>query len=98
VVHWASHAGTRDFCSALAALVSIQNILFLSLFHFISFVIIAQQAGQAAVLGQIFSGPYFIFSCELCLCPEQRLPGRGRVERGDAQQLREPPGRTEQLC
>ncbi len=45
LVRWACRAGTRDFCSALAALVG--------LVHFNSFVLIAQQAGQAAVLGHL---------------------------------------------
>jgi hypothetical protein len=37
LVCWACHAGTRDFCSALAALVgSVQNIFFLSV-HFFYF-------------------------------------------------------------
>ncbi len=45
---------TRDFCSALAALVGpVQNIYFLNVHFFSSFVPIAQQAGQAAVLGRL---------------------------------------------
>jgi hypothetical protein len=63
LVRWACRAGTRDFCPALAALVSpIQNIFTVLCFN--SFVPIAQQAGQAAVLGRL--------SLSLCL-----LSGRG---------------------
>ncbi len=52
LVRWACRAGTRDFCSALAALVSpVQNIFFLAVHYFNFFVLIAQQARQAAVLG-----------------------------------------------
>ncbi len=48
LVRWACRAGTRDFCSALAALVGpVQN------FYFSSFVPVAQQAGQEAVLGRL---------------------------------------------
>jgi hypothetical protein len=54
LVCWACHAGTRDFCSALAALVGpIQNIFFLPVHYFNSFVPMPQQAGQAAVLGRL---------------------------------------------
>ncbi len=52
LVSWACRAGTRDFCSTLAALVGpVQKIFFLAVHFFNSFVPIAQQAGQAAVLG-----------------------------------------------
>jgi hypothetical protein len=44
VDHWAHRAGTRDFCPAL-------NIFFLTPHYFSSFVPIAEQPGQAAVLG-----------------------------------------------
>ncbi len=51
LVRWACRAGTRDFCSDLAAWVGpVQNICFLTIHN--SFVPIAQQAGQAAVLGR----------------------------------------------
>jgi hypothetical protein len=51
-VRWACRAGTRDFCSALAALVDpVQQKNFLTVHYFKSIVPIAQQAGQAAVLG-----------------------------------------------
>ncbi len=61
VVHWACRAVTRDFCSALAVLVGpVQNIFFLTVHYFNSFVPIAQQAGQAAVLGRL--------SLNMCLC------------------------------
>ncbi len=55
LLHWSCRAGTRDFCSALASLVSpVQNIFFLTAHYFNSFYVpIAQQAGQAAVLGRL---------------------------------------------
>ncbi len=54
LVRWACRAGPRDFCSALAALVGpVQNIFFLTLHFFNSFVPIAQHSGQAAVLGRL---------------------------------------------
>jgi hypothetical protein len=44
----------RDFCSTLAVLVGpVQNIYFLNVHFFSSFVPIAQQAGQADVLGRL---------------------------------------------
>jgi hypothetical protein len=47
---WACRASTRDFCSALAALVGpMLTIFFLTVHYFNSFVPIAQQAEQAAV-------------------------------------------------
>ncbi len=53
-VPWACNAGTRDFGSGLAALVGPgQNIVFLTVHYFSSFVLIAQQAGRAAVLGHV---------------------------------------------
>jgi hypothetical protein len=54
LVRWAYRTGTRVFCSALAALVGLaQNIFFLTIHFFNSFVPIAQQTGQAAVLGRL---------------------------------------------
>ncbi len=54
LVCWASRDGTRGFCSALAALVgSVQNIFFLTVPYFNAFVPIAQQSGQAALLGRL---------------------------------------------
>jgi hypothetical protein len=54
LAHWACRAGTRDLCSALAALVGpVQNIFSLNVHYFNSFFPIAQQAGQAAVLGHL---------------------------------------------
>jgi hypothetical protein len=54
LVRCACCASTRDFCSALAAQVSpVQNIFSLTVNYFSSFVPIAQQAGQAAVLGRL---------------------------------------------
>ncbi len=42
LVRWACHAGTRDFCHALAALVGpLQNIFFLTVDYLNSFVLIA---------------------------------------------------------
>jgi hypothetical protein len=53
LVRWACRASKRDFCSALAALVGpVQNI-FSSLYTIQFFVPIAQQVGQAAVLGRL---------------------------------------------
>jgi hypothetical protein len=53
--------GTREFRYALAALVGpVQNIFFLSVHCFNYFVPIAEQAGQAAVLGRL--------SLSMCLC------------------------------
>jgi hypothetical protein len=50
----ACRASTRDFCSALAALVGpVQNIFFLIVHYFTSLVTIAQQAGQTAVLDRL---------------------------------------------
>jgi hypothetical protein len=73
LVRWACRAGTRDFCPALAALVSpIQNIL--TVHYFNSFVPSAQQAGQAAVLGRLslslclWSGRGVSVSKCLCVC------------------------------
>jgi hypothetical protein len=59
LVHLACRNGTVDFCSALAALVGpVQNIFFLTEHYFNSFVLIAQQAGQAAVLGSLSLSVY----------------------------------------
>jgi hypothetical protein len=53
LVPWACRAGTRDFCPAFAVPVgTVQNTFFLTVHYFNSFVPIAQQAGQAAVLGR----------------------------------------------
>jgi hypothetical protein len=44
----------QDFCPAFAAVVGpVQNIFVPTVNYFISFVPIAQQAGQAAVLGRL---------------------------------------------
>ncbi len=52
LVRWACRARTRDLCTALTALVGpVQNILFLTIHYFSSFVLFDQQAGQAVVLG-----------------------------------------------
>jgi hypothetical protein len=64
MIRWACCAGTRDFCSPLAAVVGpIQNYIFLIVLCSNSFVPIAQQAGQAAVLGRL----------SLCVCLWLRL-------------------------
>jgi hypothetical protein len=61
LVRWACRLDTRYFCSALAALVGpLQNIIFLTVHYLHSFVPIAQQAGQAAVMGRL--------SLRMCLC------------------------------
>jgi hypothetical protein len=58
VGRWACRAGTRDFCSALAALIGlVENIFFPQRTFF--FVPIAHQARQAAVLGRL---PLICFS------------------------------------
>jgi hypothetical protein len=56
LVLWACRVGTRDLCSALAALWLAQYKILFSLstvYCYNSFVPIAQQAGQAAVLGHL---------------------------------------------
>jgi hypothetical protein len=63
LVCWAC---TRDFFSALAALVgTVQNTFFFIVHNFNSLVPIAQQAGLAGVLGGLF--------LRTCLCLEQYL-------------------------
>jgi hypothetical protein len=52
LVRWACRAGTRDFCSTLAALVGpVQKIP--TVHYFNAFVPIDQQAGVAAMLGRL---------------------------------------------
>ncbi len=53
LVRWACRTGTRDFCSALAALYPVQNVFSLTVHYFNAFVLVTQQAGQAAVLGRL---------------------------------------------
>jgi hypothetical protein len=54
LICWAHGAGTVDFFPAFAALVSpVQNIIFLIAHFFTLFVPIAQQPGQAVVLGRL---------------------------------------------
>jgi hypothetical protein len=67
LVCWACRAGTIDFGPALAALVGpVQNIFFSSPLHYFkSFVPIAQQAGQAVVLGGL--------SLVVCVCGRNPL-------------------------
>jgi len=71
LVHWAFHAGTRDFCPALAALGPGTKYFFLIVHYFHLFVAIAQQAVQAVVPDRL--------SLNMCLwsatlyCPEIRL-------------------------
>jgi hypothetical protein len=51
---WALRAGTKDFCPALVALVGpVQNIFFLTVHYFNSFVPIVQKTGQAVVQGHM---------------------------------------------
>jgi hypothetical protein len=46
--------GTRDFCPALATIVCpVQNMFFISIHYFTSFVPIAQQAGQTVMPGRL---------------------------------------------
>ncbi len=61
LVRWASRAVTRDFFFAFVALVRpvTKYFFFLTVHYFMSFFPIAQQAGQAAVLGRL--------SLSLCL-------------------------------
>ncbi len=54
LVRWAHRAGTRDFYSALAALVSpVQNIIFLNVHFFNLCVSMAQQPVQAIVQSRL---------------------------------------------
>jgi hypothetical protein len=56
LVRWECRAGTRVFCSTLAALVAQYKIYFFPrrTVHFFNFfVLIAQQAGQAIMLGRL---------------------------------------------
>jgi hypothetical protein len=59
LVGWACHAGTRDLCSALAALVS-TKYFFLTVNSFNSFVPTDQQVGHghAAALGRMSLSTY----------------------------------------
>jgi hypothetical protein len=62
LVRWTCLAGTRDFCSALAALIGPVQIFFpLTVHYFISVAPVEQQAGKAAVLGRL--------SLSMCLWP-----------------------------
>jgi hypothetical protein len=66
LVRRACRAGTRDFYPVLAALVGqVQKYFFITIHYFTSFVPIAQQAGQAALLGHP--------SLNMCLCSEHYL-------------------------
>ncbi len=61
LVRWSRGDGTIDFCPALAGLVSpVQNIIFLTVHFFTLLVPIAQQPGQAGVLGRL----------SLCICQQ----------------------------
>ncbi len=54
LVRWVLRTGIRDFCPALAALVSpVQNIIFITVHFFTLLVPIARQPGQAVVLGRL---------------------------------------------
>jgi hypothetical protein len=69
LVRWTCRADScwyKRFCSALSAVVCpVQNICFLSVHYYNSFVAIAQQAGQPAVLGCL--------SLSMCLWYQQFL-------------------------
>jgi hypothetical protein len=78
LVRWACRSGTIHFCSAFAALFGPgQYNFFLTIHYFHSFVPIAQQAWQAAVLGRL--------SLSMCLWEELPLvdsnPVQKQVER-----------------
>jgi hypothetical protein len=61
LVRWARRAGTIDFCPALAALLrQVQNIIFLAEHFYTILVPIAQQPGQAVVLGLCVSGHSYV--------------------------------------
>jgi hypothetical protein len=54
LVRWARCPGTRYFCPALVAVVGpVQIIFFLTVQYFSSLVPLAQQTGQAVVLGHL---------------------------------------------
>ncbi len=54
LIRWTCRASTRDLCLVLASLVSpVQNIIFLPVLFFTLLVPIAQQPGQAGVLGRL---------------------------------------------
>jgi hypothetical protein len=54
LLRWTRHAGTIDFCPALAAPVSpVHNIIFLAVNFFTLLVATAQQPGQSVVLGRL---------------------------------------------
>ncbi len=54
LARWACRTSTRDFCSALAAIVGpVQNIFLITVLYFNAFVPSAQEAGQPAVLGSL---------------------------------------------
>jgi hypothetical protein len=64
LVRWACRVGTREFFSAWTAQVGpVQNIIFLTVNYLKSFVPIARQAGQTAVLGRM--------SLSMCLWERQ---------------------------
>jgi hypothetical protein len=69
-----------DFCPALAALVSpVQNIIILTAHFFTLFVLIAQQPGQAGVLGRLSLEkikPAITWKIELKWIPGCRLSNR----------------------
>jgi hypothetical protein len=57
LVRWARHAGKRNFYPALAALVGpVQNIFFLTVHYFKSFIPIARQARKAVVPSRLSLG------------------------------------------
>jgi hypothetical protein len=67
LVRWALCAITRDFYPALAALIAkVQNIFFLIVQYFNSFVPVAQQAGQAIVPGHLPLNMCLWFTVYIC--------------------------------
>jgi hypothetical protein len=75
LVHWSCRVGSKDFCSALAALVDpVQNIFFLTVHYFNDFDPIAQQSGQAAMLGRLSLSTVLV---HMCSCSIRSNPKQG---------------------
>ncbi len=73
LVRWACRAGTRDFCSALAALFGLIQNNFPTVHYFNAYVPITQQAGQAAVLDRL--------SLSMCLWDRACIDTMGEVQK-----------------
>ncbi len=80
LVRCACRAGTRDVCSALTALVGSTKYLLLAVHYFNSFVPIAQQAGQAALLGRLS-----LIMCLWCQMRRESKEDDEKVERRPAE-------------